>query len=123
METPKDTVVVIRDSRATVTLLFTAHVLLLVIAILLYSIYLRLPPTVGDLQELAANAKDRKAVQKLMARQPLIRIPWEVDVQVTNPSLGVEVTNSSLDVEVTNSSLGVEVENIQPIRVVLMDRW
>ncbi len=108
METSKDTVVVIRDSRASVNLLFVTNALLAVIAVLLFSIYRNLPPTLGELQK----AKDSETVQRLFERQPLVRIPATVKVEVTNSTLDVAIENPSLDVNVMNPSLYVDIRSL-----------
>jgi hypothetical protein len=71
------------------------NLLLTIIAVLLFLIWQRMPPNVGEIA--AAKGAERKA---LSMKQPVVKavIPDTIDVNVENLSLDVNVENAPLDV-------------------------
>jgi len=77
------------------------------IAFYTYLIYQRMPMTMGEW----VTIKDRTARRNVIAdRMPVVKIPDELDVNVTNESLDVDVGND-VNVNVTNPALDVDVGN------------
>ena len=74
------------------------NVLLAAIAVLLFMIWHRMPPSAGEIA--AAKGADRRA---LLMKQPIVRatIPDTIDVNVTNSSFNVDVSNTPLEVTTT----------------------
>ena len=74
------------------------NVLLAAIAVLLFLIWHRMPPSAGEIA--AAKGANRRA---LTMKQPVVRavIPDTIDVNVENSSLDVDVSNTPLEVTIT----------------------
>lgn len=69
------------------TLKIVACILLVAILIVQILILQKMPPTVGDFQ----NVKKIAAYQKLLSKQPIVHIPETLKVDVQNIPLEVEV--------------------------------
>jgi hypothetical protein len=75
----------------------TTNLLLAIIALILFLIWHRMPPTVAEIA--AAKGADRKA---LTMKQPVVKavIPDTIDVNVENSSLDVDVGNTPIEVTI-----------------------